>query len=111
MNKLKEISKETELKILKYAGVIIAEHGSIVGDRCCQDWSIDEDQIEHPEIGFDKKEQKALSFNYQQWNSDGEDYDEDCLFFGDEMSVSFMLSRAIQLMIKGIELNQSQSKD
>ena len=108
MNELKIISEETKLKILKYAVVILSEHGSVAGDRCCQDWSIDEEEIEAPETGFTEDEKKDISFNYQQWNSNGEDYDPDFLGFGDEMSVSFMLSRALELMVKELELNNKQ---
>lgn len=103
MTELKTISDETKLKILKYAVVILSEHGSIAGNRCCQDWSIDSEEIEEPETGFTDEEKKDISFNYQQWNSDGRDYDEEFLGFHDEMSVSFMLSRAVELMVKELE--------
>lgn len=106
MEKLKVISKETEVKILKYASAILTAHGSIAGDRCCQDWSIDEEEIESPEEGFTKEEKQAISFNFEEWNSNGADYDEDHLFFHDEMSVSFMLSRAIEIMIKDFTANK-----
>ena len=100
-NVLKELSKETELKILKYAVAIISEHGSIAGDRVCQDWSLDPRDIEPPSEGFTKEEQQSIAFNFEQYNSDGADYDEDCLFFHDEMSVSFMISHALeQIVIK-----------
>lgn len=102
-DELKIISDETKLKILKYAVVILSEHGSIAGDRCCQDWSIDSEEIEAPETGFTDEEKKAISFNYQQWNSNGTDYDPDHMFFHDEMSVSFMLSRAVELIVKELE--------
>ena len=104
MNNLKVISEKTKLKILKYAVVIINEHGSIAGDRCCQDWSIDKEVIESPETGFTKQEQEDISFNHEQWNSNGEDYDPDFTGFGDEMSVSFMLSRALDIMVKELDL-------
>ena len=103
MSELKKISKETEVKILKYASAILTAHGSIAGDRCCQDWSINEEEIESPEEGFTKKEKQAISFNYEEWNSDGADYDDNHLFFHDEMSVSFMLSHALGLMVNELE--------
>lgn len=100
---MKELTKETEIKILEYASAILSSHGSIAGDRICQDWSIDEEEIEPPEEGFTKEEKQAIAFNYEQWNSDGKDYDPEFVFFHDEMSVSFMLSRAIELMIKKLK--------
>ena len=103
MEPLKQISEETKLKILKYAVVLISEHGSVAGNRCCQDWSVNPDEIMPPEDGFTEDEKKAIAFNYQQYNSDGEDYDEDYLFFHDEMSVSFMLSHALGLMVNELE--------
>ena len=103
MSELKVISDKTKLKILKYTVAILSEHGAIAGDRCCQDWSIDAEEIESPETGFSNEEQKAISFNYQQWNSNGTDYDPDHMFFHDEMSVSFMLSRAVELIVKELE--------
>ena len=83
MSELKVISKELQAKILKYAVAIISEHGSIAGDRCCQDWSIDPDEIEPPESAFSNKEKQAIAFNYQQFNSSGRDYDPNFLSFHD----------------------------
>ena len=103
MGPLKQINEKTKLKILKYAVVLISEHGSVAGSRCCQDWSINPDEITPPEDGFTEDEKKAIAFNYEQYNSDGEDYDADCLFFHDEMSVSFMLSHALGLMVNELE--------
>jgi len=108
-NELKELSKETELKILKYAVAIISEHGSIVGDRCCQDWSLDPRDIAPPNEAFTKEEQQSISFNFEQFNSDGKDYDEEYLFFHDEMSVSFMLSHALEQIV--IKLEQKEIKE
>ena len=103
MSELKVITEETKLKILKYAAVMLSEHGLMSGDRTCQNWSVDEEGIEAPDTGFTDNEKKDISFNYEQWNSNGEDYDPDCMFFHDEMSVSFMLSRAIELIVKELE--------
>ena len=102
MKALKPISDETKLKILQYAAAIINEHGSIAGDRCCQDWSIDPKDIQPPEQGFSKEEKQDIAFNYEQHNSNGYDYDPDFVFFHDEMSVSFMLADALHGMIKDI---------
>ena len=105
-NEIKELSKETELKILKYAVVIISEHGVIAGNRTCQDWSIDPSEIAPPDKAFTTEEKQSIAFNFEQFNSDGEDYDEDCLFFHDEMSVSFMLSHALEQIIIKLEKEQ-----
>ena len=111
MNELKAISKKTKIKILKYAVALLREHGSNTGDRCCQDWSISADEIIPPETSFTNKEKQRISFNYEQWNSDGEDYDPEHTYFNDEMVVSFMLSRAIELMIEDAELTDSYKAD
>lgn len=103
MNDLKPMTKETELKILRYASAILSEHGRVAGDRCCQDWSIDPSEIKPPEDGFSKEEKQDISFNYQQWNSGGSDYDPDFMFFHDEMSVSFMLSHAIDKIAENLD--------
>ena len=103
MTELMAFSEETKLKILKYAVVLISEHGSVASNRCCQDWSINPDEITPPEDGFTEDEKKAIAFNYERCNSNGDDYDEDCLFFHDEMSVSFMLSHALGLMVDELE--------
>ena len=92
----KSIKRETIIKVLNYASKILAMHGSIAGDRCCQDWSGESDPYED----FTKEERQALSFNYQQYNSDGDDYDPDFDGFGDEMVLSFTLSHALKLFIE-----------
>ena len=103
MNKV--ISNETKLKILKYAEIILSEHAATAGNRCCQDWSVGSEEIDPPEVGFTDIEKKDIAFNYQQWNSDGQDYDPEFLGFGDEMVVSLMLSRAINIMIEDLNIN------
>ena len=95
MNK-REFSKETKNKILKCAAGILRMHGSIVGDRICQDWSDKEEKS--PKELFVKKELDDLSFNYELHNSGGDDYDEDYNGLHDEMVASFCMATMIDDM-------------
>ena len=92
----RELSEETKSKILKCAAGILRMHGSIAGNRICQDWSSNEEKS--PEELFSKKELDDLSFNYELHNSDGYDYDEDYNGLHDEMVASFCMAAMIDDM-------------
>lgn len=93
MSNKRKISKETKIKILQCAANILAMHGSLVGDRICQDWS-GEDYTK-PSLLFSDEEIRDISFNYELHNSNGEDYDADFINMDDEMVASFTMSELI----------------
>ena len=100
MNK-RPISKSTQIKILQTAAEILRMHADVAGNRCCQDWSGDEDK--NPALVFDKNERDDLQYNYQIENSDLEDYEPFLDFFHDEVSVSFTLADALDDMVDELE--------
>ena len=95
----RELTEETKNKILKCAASILWMHGSVAGDRCCQDWSGEKE--ESPHAIFTKKELDDLSFNYELHNSNGEDYDKEYNGLHDEMVASFCMAAMIDDMVKG----------
>lgn len=90
MNDKRFVSDETRCKVLKLAAEILRMHGSVVGDRCCQDWSGEVDSA--PNLVLSKDELDDISFNFELDNSDGDDYDSENSGMHDEMCASFSLA-------------------
>lgn len=87
------LSDETKAKILRCAANILSMHGSLAGDRICQDWSGEE--AENPKVLFTDIERDDIEYNHQIENSQLDDYEKGFDFFHDEMSVSFSMSDAL----------------
>lgn len=83
------------VKILKLASLICYMHGHVAGGRNCQDWSASEII---PDEYFTKEEKLLINKQYEEINSGGNDFDPDYLPFHDEMMVSFMVARSVDLM-------------
>lgn len=62
---------EINPKILRIAAEICAEYGSIMGDRTCQDTT---DDIASAADDLSAEELDRLHRQYEQYNSDGDDY-------------------------------------
>lgn len=92
-----ELAPKTQEKVIKVAAEICRMHAKTAGARECQDWSntnIDPSKL------FTEQEQKDLLYNFEQHNSGVTDYDEGCLRgMGDEMVMSFVISRNLELMV------------
>ena len=97
----RKLSKETQVKILKCAVEILYMHGSVAGDRTCQDWSGEE--LLNPIKLFTPKELDDLSFNYELHNSNGDDYDKNYNGLDDEMVASFCMAAMIDDIINEAE--------
>lgn len=93
----REIASETRKKVIKTAIDILRMHGSIAGDRMCQDWS--DGSANNPANLFTDHERDDLEYNHQIRNSRLDDYEQGIDFFGDEMSVSFTMADALQDML------------
>lgn len=102
----RKISAETEIKVLKMAATILEMHGVAVGARICQDWSGDEELS--PESVFTRGEMDALSFNYEQTNSGGDDYIAGFDAMGDEMVASFTIADAIDRIAADLESREGE---
>jgi len=87
---------DLERKVLKLAAQICTLHGEVAGNRICQDWSTDTDILD----SLTDEEKDQLAYQYQQWNSRGQDY-EPGYFPYDEMLVSFIVARALEVMSEG----------
>lgn len=85
------MEKSLQAKILKIASEICWMHGSIAGDRVCQDWSGKKEIIESLTVD----EKNELMKAYEEFNSNGEDY-EKYYFPYDEMVISFVVAKAIE---------------
>lgn len=107
MNK-RPISSDTQTKIVKTAIDILRMHGSIAGDRACQDWSGRPEN--NPSKLFTAQERDDLEYNHQIENSRLEDYEQGIDFFGDEMSVSFTAADALQDMLNEASDNTSETQ-
>ncbi|MAF36023.1 hypothetical protein CL622_02800 [archaeon] len=95
---MKELSKETQQKILQVAANILRMHGEVVGNRVCQDWSGEES--DSPESLLTENELSDISYNYELVNSNGYDYDPGYHWMHDEMIASFAIAQAIESMIE-----------
>lgn len=89
----KLMADELSRKVLKLAAQICWMHGNVAGNRVCQDWSGKVDILDSLTI----EERDQLSFDYQQYNSNGEDF-EPGYFPYDEMLISFIVARKLELM-------------
>jgi type VI protein secretion system component VasK len=98
------LSDQTKLKIVKSSATILSMHANLCGNRVCQDWSGEENQ--NPIIIFNDQERDDLEFNFQIYNSGLEDYEKGQDFFGDEMSISFVLSSGLNDLAQ--EINQTK---
>ena len=83
-------------KILMMAAEIISMHGSVAGNRCCQDWSGEKELM--PSSTFTKGQQIRIMHDYELDNSNLEDFDPEYLPVDDEMVISFALSYQLKLM-------------
>lgn len=93
-------------KILKIAAQICWLHGDVTGDRICQDWNGKTDILDSLTL----EERNKLAFQYQQYNSNGEDFDPG-YFPYDEMLISFIIARALECLIKGRETLQATGEE
>ena len=82
-----------KIKVLKIAAQICSMHGSVAGDRICQDWSGDTAWLD----SLTDKERDELQFQFEQWNSNGNHF-EPGYFPYDEMVISFIISHALEIM-------------
>lgn len=87
----RKISKQTKNKVLRLSAEILRMHGSIAGDRICQDWRGNGS----PEKIFSDIERDDLEYNHQIKNSCLRDYEKGINNFGDEMVISFVMADAI----------------
>lgn len=95
MESLHDMNDGLKRKALKLAAQICWMHGNIAGDRMCQDWSDKEDVLDSLTL----EERNTLQWNYEQHNSNGEDYEEG-YFPYDEMVISFTIARALEIMLE-----------
>jgi len=99
--KKRNISRETELKVLQLASTILRMHAEIAGCRICQDWSAGDDVS--PLSVLSDQECDDLDYNFQIENSGLDDYDLDHNPMGDEMSASFVLAEALDNIREDLE--------
>jgi len=92
--KKRDLSDATKAKLLLSAAEILSMHGSLVGDRVCQDWNGDQDK--NPSKLFSDSERDDMEYNHQIENSSLSDYEPGYDGFHDEMSVSFTLADALR---------------
>lgn len=104
VSEYRDISPETAVKVLKVAATILKMHGVVAGSRICQDWSGD-DQLS-PEIVFTDSELNDLALNYEQTNSNGDDYMEGFHGMGDEMKASFVIADAVGMIADAMNAKQ-----
>lgn len=94
----KMMDNELKSKVLKLAVQICQMHGSIAGDRFCQDWSDDEVVLD----SLTEAERDLLLKQYEDYNSGGADYIEG-YFPYDEMYLSYVIARALELMVNELQ--------
>lgn len=82
-------------KVLKIAAQICRLNGTRASDRACQDWREDTKILD----SLTPEEKDSLSLQYEEFNSNGEDF-ESGYFPYDEMTVSYIVARALDLLIK-----------
>ena len=83
------------VKILKLAADICWMHGNEAGNRTCQDWSGGMDVLDT----LTPEEKDKLYLQYEEHNSGGKDF-ESGGFPEDEMVISFMIARALELIVE-----------
>jgi len=89
----RELTGDTKRKILLCAANILRMHARIAGDRMCQDWSGSKEDA--PETIFTAKELDDISFNYEIYNSGGDDYSPEYNGLHDEMVISFSMAEML----------------
>jgi len=87
------MNRELITKVIKLAAQICWMHGSIAGDRICQDWSGETDALD----SLTPEERDILQRQYQDYNSGGADFLPG-YFPYDEMVISFAIARALELI-------------
>lgn len=87
------MKQELVNKVLKLAAQIAWMHGSVVGNRVCQDWSGETNVLD----SLTQEERDKLFLQYEQYNNSGEDF-ELGYFPYDEMLISFIIARALEVM-------------
>lgn len=87
------MTDELKRKVLKLAAQICWMHGSLAGDRICQDWSSKTDILD----SLTSEERDCLVYQYEQYNSQGTDF-EPGYFPYDEMLLSFFVAKALEMM-------------
>jgi hypothetical protein len=87
------MKQELAVKVLKLAAQIAWMHGAIAGNRACQDWSGETDVLD----SLTQEERDELFLQYEQYNSGGEEF-ELGYFPYDEMLISFIIARALEVM-------------
>ena len=93
---------ELTIKVLKLAAQICWMHGSVAGNRICQDWSGKNDVIDT----LTEEERRLLAYQYEQMNSNGRDFDPEHLAFHDEMMVSFYVGHSLDLLLADTAVSQ-----
>ena len=78
---------------------VCVKNGDLAGGRCCQDWPVD---MLNPSDILTESEKDDLAYNFEAWNSGGEDYEKGGAFFHDEMYLSFAVARACKEIAKGL---------
>ena len=92
--KKRDLSDATKAKLLSSAADILSMHGSLAGDRICQDWSGSE--AKNPSRLFSDIERDDIEYNHQIDNSSLTDYEKGYDGFYDEMAVSFTMADALR---------------
>lgn len=85
-----------EKKILKAAAEICSLYAQQVANRCCQDWEGPEETLSQ----FSEEEKQTLSFNFEMFNSNGEEYDPEGHALEDGMVFAFSIEQAIKCLIE-----------
>jgi hypothetical protein len=91
--KKRDLSDATKVKLLLSAADVLRMHGSLAGDRICQDWS--GSKAENPSLIFSDSERDDIEHNHQIDNSSLSDYEPGYDGFHDEMAVSYTLADAL----------------
>lgn len=82
------------IKVLRIAARICWMHGSVAGDRICQDWSDDYGVLD----ALTQQEKNALRWMYEQVNSGGSEYEDDSPWY-DEMVISFVVASFLDRLV------------
>ena len=91
---IQRIDNKLRQKILTLAAEICWLHAKTAGNRLCQDWTGETENIAR----LTAAEKNLLMFQYELFNSDGEDYAPGD-FPMDEMVISSVVAYALETMI------------
>lgn len=89
------MTKDLIKKVIRLAAQICWMNGSNAGNRVCQDWGDDKSVLN----SLTNEERNLLLKQYEEYNSNGEDYIEDRPL-EDEMLISFIVARALEVLLK-----------